>query len=79
VFAELEQVGPAGLSYAAYRLDDGVSFVHLIGRDTENGHGRPPQLQALKAFHAGLRERCEEAPVRTGLSQIGSYGLSDGL
>ncbi len=79
VFAELRQVQPVGLRYAAYKLDDGVSFIHLIGRDTENGHGLPPQLEALKAFHAGLRDRCDGAPVRTGLSEIGSFGPSGEL
>ena len=28
VFAELAEEQPAGLRYAAFRLDDGVSFVH---------------------------------------------------
>ena len=29
VYDELERVAPAGLRYATFRLDDGVSFVHL--------------------------------------------------
>jgi hypothetical protein len=75
VFDELRRVQPVGLRYAAFKLDDGVSFIHLIGRDTEHGHGPVPQLEALRAFHAGIRERCDEAPVRTELSEIGSFGL----
>jgi hypothetical protein len=75
VLAELRRVQPPGLRYAAFRLDDGVSFVHLISRDSEHGPGPPPQLPALKAFHAGIRERCDEGPVRTGLDEIGSYRL----
>ena len=73
VIAEPRRVQPAGLRYAAYKLDDGVSFVHLVWR--EDGHGPAPQLPALTAFHAGMRERCDEAPVRTGFSEIGSYRL----
>ena len=75
VLAELQQARPAGLRYSAFKLDDGLSFVHLVWRDDENGHGPVPQLQALRAFHAGIRERCDEAPVRSELSEIGSYGL----
>ncbi len=29
VFAELAETEPAGVRYAAFRLDDGVSFVHV--------------------------------------------------
>jgi len=72
VFAELDRVQPAGLQYAAFKLDDGVSFVHLIRSDTQG----MPQLPALKAFHVGIRERCDRAPVRTELSEIGSFRSS---
>lgn len=61
LFAELDGVAPAGLRYATFKLADGVTFIHLISHDSTDGHG-PPQLQALKAFHAGVRERCDEAP-----------------
>jgi len=74
VLAELDAVQPPGLRYAAFKLADGVTFVHLIGHDS--GEHRPaPQLQALRTFHAGIRERCDEAPVRTELAQIGAYRL----
>ena len=75
VFAELHRVQPAGLRFAAFKLDDGVSFIHLVCSDTKDGHSPPPQVQALKAFHAGIRERCDEAPVRTALSELGSFRL----
>ena len=35
VFAELAQEGPEGLDYAAFRFDDGVSFVHVAVLDDE--------------------------------------------
>ncbi len=75
VLAELQRVQPAGLRYAAFRLDDGVSFIHLVSRDIEHGDRPPPQLPALKEFHAGIRERCDQPPVREGLSEIGSFRL----
>lgn len=73
LFAELRAVGPAGLRYTVFKLSDGVTFIHLIGRDRD-GHGPLPQLEALREFHAGLRDRCEEAPSRTELAAIDSFG-----
>lgn len=32
IIEELREVRPPGLRYAAFKLDDGVSFVHLISR-----------------------------------------------
>ena len=76
VLAELEEVEPAGLRYAAFKHDD-VSFIHLISNDATDGHSPARDLHALKAFHEGLRERCEDAPVRTALTAIGSYRVFD--
>src|SRR4051812_9591099 len=73
LFAELDEVKPAGLRYTAFKLDDGVTFVHLISHERTEGHIPLPQIQALKAFHEGLRDRCDEAPVRTQLSEVGSF------
>lgn len=39
VFAELDQVQPPGLRYATFRLDDGVTFIHLVCHDKAE-HGR---------------------------------------
>ena len=37
VYEELRRTEPAGLRYATFKLDDGVSFVHLASNDTEHG------------------------------------------
>jgi hypothetical protein len=73
VFAELHEVQPAGLGYTALKLDDGVTFVHLVRNEAESGHSPVRGLHALKAFHAGIHDRCEEAPVRSTVSVIGSF------
>lgn len=75
IFDELADVRPAALRYAAVRLADAKTFVHLIAHDAESG--RPPggQLDSLRAFHLSLRERCEDAPSRTSVTPMGSYGL----
>lgn len=74
VFAELDQVQPPGLRYATFRLDDGVTFIHLVCHDKAK-HGPLPHLPSLRAFHDGIRERCDTPPVRTELSEIGSFRL----
>jgi hypothetical protein len=72
LFAELDELRPDGLRYEAFKLADGVSFVHLVSHD-KPGYGPVPPLPALTAFHAGLHERCEQSPVRTELTKLGSW------
>ncbi len=75
LFAELDQLQPTGLRYAAFKLSDGVSYMHFIWRDADKGHSPLSRLEALRTFHAGIRGRCDEGPVRTELTQIGAYRL----
>jgi len=79
VFEELKRSAPKGLHYATFKLDDGVSFMHLVYRETPEG--TPNQLTSLasfKAFAAGVRDRCEEPPVTTEVKEIGSYAFLTG-
>ena len=73
VFAELARIAPAGVQYSAFKLDDGVTFVHVYGHEGEDGAGLLPTLPAFQKFRAGLNERCEVAPARTVLHEVGSY------
>lgn len=73
IIDELHNVQPQGLRYAALKDGDGVSFVHLISHDTHRGHLPGNELGAIRAFHAELRERCVEPPVRTELSEIAEF------
>ncbi|WP_219632380.1 hypothetical protein [Haloechinothrix aidingensis] len=73
VFAQLAEQRPAGLSYASFRLDDGVTFVHV---GCIEGDGNP--LAASTAFHEFQREfraRAPEGPVASGGVLVGSYGF----
>jgi len=73
VFAELAQEGPDGLRYATFRLDDGVSFVHVAVLD---GEENPLESSpAFAAFQAGIAERCAEGPVPAGATAIGNFRL----
>ena len=73
VFAELARLAPAGVQYSAFKLDDGVTFVHVYSHDGDDAAGLLSTLPAFQAFRAGLNERCELAPVRTSLHAVGSY------
>ncbi len=71
VYEELHRVQPGGLRYATFKLPDGVTFIHLADTD---GAGSPlTELAAFKAFQAGIRERCDEPPVVSELSEVGSF------
>jgi hypothetical protein len=73
IFDELREVGPEGLRYTALKLDDGLTFLHLIDHDSDARHLPGRQLDSLRAFHAGLSERCEAAPERTQVRVIGEF------
>lgn len=72
VFESLRQTAPAGLTYASYRLEDGVSFVHVASVDDADNHPLR-QLAAFQAFTAGVRDRCDVPPVTTVLHEVGRY------
>src|SRR5215218_5094339 len=74
VFAELDERRPGGFTYRAFRLDDGVSFVHVVVEhdDVEE----PDSLQdvpAFQAFVADIADRCAVAPVASGATIVGAY------
>ena len=73
VFEQLKRESPAGLCYATFKLDDGVSFVHIVSYEADEGSKALSDLPAFKAFRAGIRDRCEIQPVTIGLKEIGSY------
>jgi len=72
VFESLNREAPAGLTYASYRLEDGVSFVHVASVDDADANPLR-QLAAFQAFTAGIRDRCDVPPVTTVLQEVGRY------
>lgn len=71
VFAQLEEEAPNGLRYAAVRLDDGVSFVHIALLD---GDDNPLlALPAFKAFTSAIASRCVDGPTPSHGAVIGDY------
>jgi hypothetical protein len=73
VYEELHRVKPESFRYATFRLDDGVSFVHIHSNESDDGRNDLSELEAFKAFQRGIAERCEEGPVVTPMSEIGSF------
>lgn len=76
VFEELAAANPAGLSYATYRLEDGVTFVHVA---TIEGDANPfLSTAAFGRFQQGIADRCEEGPIAMDATVIGSYSTPVG-
>jgi hypothetical protein len=73
VFAGLDEHKPEGFAYRAFRLDDGVSFIHVV---TEHDIAEADSLQSVPAFQeflAGIADRCDVPPVAVGATIVGSY------
>ena len=73
VYAELAESDPGGLRYATFRLEDGVSFVHVASVEAEqNPLG---SIAAFAEFTRDIAERCDEPPVAQDARLVGSYGF----
>ena len=71
VYAELHRTCPDGVSYATFRLNDQVTFVHVVQVRQE-----PSPLLAVKAFaefQADIAARLDEGPVQEDLTEVGCY------
>lgn len=77
VFVQLNREKPAGLHYATFRIDDGVSFIHIVSCEGMEGADPLRDLPAFKAFRAGISDRCATQPVTVDLHEIGSYRFFD--
>jgi hypothetical protein len=74
VFADLDARQPEGFTYKVFRLEDGVSFVHVVIEhdDVE----KPDSLQdvpAFQAFVADIADRCDVPPLAIGATVVGGY------
>jgi quinol monooxygenase YgiN len=75
VYDELRRTEPAGLRYATFKLDDGVSFVHLAADESESDASPLSKVKAFQEFQRDIEDRTEEGPVVTRLEQVGSYRM----
>ena len=74
VYAQLDRERPDGLHYATFRLPDGVSFMHLVVETDQPGRILGG-MAAFQAFQADILDRCEEPPVATEITLVGSYAI----
>ena len=74
VFAELDERKPEGFSYNAFRLDDGVTFIHVGVEQDDDNPGTLQAVPAFRAFVANVADRCDVPPQATGASIVGTYG-----
>ena len=72
VYDELRRVGRDGFRYATFRMEDGLTFIHLA--EYEDTRDPLTELKAFAEFREGIRARCDEQPAASELQEIGSYG-----
>ena len=75
VFRELDEKKPVGLRYVSFKLEDGLTFVHIAVVETDDGSNPLPETDAFKKFIADIKERCDEPPAATAADIVGSYRL----
>jgi len=71
VYEELHRAAPSGFRYMTFKLEDGVSFMHI----SESAGEESPLagLASAEEFQREIADRCEEQPVFAELTEIGSY------
>jgi len=74
VYDQLARERPEGLHYATFRLPDCVSFMHIVFETDQPGRILG-EVAAFKAFVTDIDDRCDEPPVPTELTLVGSYGV----
>jgi hypothetical protein len=71
MFEELQRAAPSGLRYTIFKLEDGVSFMHIS--ESEGEDSPMAGLASVQEFRRELADRCEEQPVLESLTEVGSY------
>jgi hypothetical protein len=74
VFADLAERKPQGFTYRVFRLDDEVSFIHVVDEYDVDERDSLQDVPAFQAFVANIADRCDVQPVAAGSSVVGEYG-----
>ena len=75
VFKALAEKAPEHIRYVSFKGEDGLCFTHLVSIETKDGENPLLSMEAFKAFTSNIRDRCDEPPVATTLTEIGSYNF----
>jgi hypothetical protein len=78
VFAALDEIHATGFAYASFRLEDGVSFVHVVVEEDGPGSVSLADVPAFREFQAGIADRCDEQPVAAGATVVGAHRMLGG-
>ena len=74
VFADLDEREPEGFTYKVFRLEDRVSFVHvMIEHEDVDQPDSLGDVPAFQAFVADIDDRCDIPPVAMGATIVGGY------
>jgi hypothetical protein len=74
VFEDLEDRQPEGFTYKVFRLEDGVSFVHVvIEHEDVASPDSLSDVPAFQAFTADIAERCDVPPAASSATIVGGY------
>jgi hypothetical protein len=73
VFDDLEAREPEGFTYKVFRLDDGVSFIHVVIEHDVDNSDSLQAVPAFQAFVADIADRCDVPPLATGATVVGGY------
>ena len=71
MYEELHRAAPSDFRYTVFKLEDGVSFMHIS--ESEGEESPMAGLASVQEFRRELADRCEEQPVLTELTEVGSY------
>ena len=71
VYEEVHRAAPSGFRYVTFKLEDGVSFMHIS--ESEGDESPLADIAAAKEFQREIADRCDEQPVVTQLTEVGSY------
>jgi hypothetical protein len=74
VFTDLSERNPQGFSYRVFRLEDGVSFVHVVVEHDVDDADSLQDVPAFQAFTKDIGDRCDVSPLAMGANVVGSYG-----
>ena len=75
VYEQLNRERPDELHYATFKLPDGVSFMHVVVETDQPGRILN-EVSSFKAFVTDIADRCDEPPVVTDLTLVGSYRVA---
>lgn len=75
MYRELAHSALGGLRYGTVLFDDGVTFGHIVGQDTD-GPSPLSGLPASQEFQEAIADRCGQPPAARQARLIASFRMS---